>query len=271
MSLPGRRNKEVSIRIPGSSVAVAVALLCCSNLAKGQDLYEIQVYPYETIERRHTMFEFHMNFFPSGTKMSEGGLYPINHQFHLTMEVTHGISEHWEIGGYLLTAYVPDVGPEIAGTHIRPRFRLPEQWHLPFKVSVSTELGYDKPRFNTDTVSLEMRTILEKASSRWYLSLNPDFSKSFRGENAHRGLAFTPSLKITYLPANIVAPGLEYYSDTGFVTHFDPLHQQHHLVFATMDVNASPDWEFNFGLGRGLTGTSEHWTVKWIIGRRFNF
>lgn len=212
-----------------------------------------------------------MNFFPSGTTTSDHGLYPMNHQFHLTLEVTHGISKYWEIGGYLLTAYVPGVGPKFVGSHVRPRFRLPEDWHLPFKISLSTELGFDKSQFSTDTISLEIRPILEKASARWYLSLNPGMTKSFRGESAHRGLGFDPSLKLAYAPTALVSPGIEYYSDTGFITHFDPLHEQHHLLFAAIDVNTSPDWEFNIGLGRGLTGTSEHWIVKWILGRRFHF
>jgi len=43
------------------------------------------------------------------------------------------------------------------------------------------------------------------------------------------------------------------------------------LIFPTLDVNTGPNWELNFGVGRGLTGTSERWIVKWIVGYRFNF
>ena len=35
------------------------------------------------------------------------------------------------------------------------------------------------------------------------------------------------------------------------------------------DLNVSPEWELNFGIGAGLTTTSEHWIVKAIVGRRF--
>jgi len=35
------------------------------------------------------------------------------------------------------------------------------------------------------------------------------------------------------------------------------------------DLNVSPNWEFNFGVGVGLTGGSDHLLVKMIIGRRF--
>jgi hypothetical protein len=33
----------------------------------------------------------------------------------------------------------------------------------------------------------------------------------------------------------------------------------------------SPKWEFNFGVGIGMTGGSDHLIVKMIIGRRFVF
>lgn len=239
--------------------------------ARAQDLFEIQVYPYETVEPRHTMVEFHMNYTPSGTKETANGQFAHNHQFHFTVEVTHGLTPHWELGAYLVTAYVPGVGPKFAGWRIRPRFRIPESWHLPFGFSVSTELGFNKRQFDPNTITLEIRPILEKEIGKWYLSVNPDLTKSFRGVDAHRGLGFEPGVKVSYSVTKLIAPGFEYYAETGPLTHFLPLAQQHHLIFPTLDLNASPQWELNFGVGRGLTGSSEHWIVKWIIGRRFKF
>jgi hypothetical protein len=37
-----------------------------------------------------------------------------------------------------------------------------------------------------------------------------------------------------------------------------------------IDLNVSPKWEFNFGVGVGLTGSTEHLIVKMILGYRFN-
>src|SRR3979409_214320 len=89
--------------------------------AATQDLFEIQVYPYDTMERGRTMLEFHTNFTPSGTKTSAGGVFPNHQQVHLTMEVTHGFTKHFETGFYLETApYVPDQGAQFVGWHIRP-------------------------------------------------------------------------------------------------------------------------------------------------------
>ncbi|HJY87800.1 MAG TPA: hypothetical protein VKE24_13275 [Candidatus Acidoferrales bacterium] len=128
-----------------------------------------------------------------------------------------------------------------------------------------------KHQFDPNTITLEIRPILEKDIGKWYFSLNPDLTKSVRGPDRHSGLGFEPGLKISYNLTKRLAPGLEYYAETGPIDHFRPLDQQHHLIFSTLYVNASPDWELDFAVGRGLTGSSEHWIVKWIIGRRFKF
>jgi len=52
---------------------------------------------------------------------------------------------------------------------------------------------------------------------------------------------------------------------------FDPISQQQHQIFPTIDLNLSPKWEVNFGLGVGLTGSTDHLIAKMILGYRFNF
>jgi len=38
-----------------------------------------------------------------------------------------------------------------------------------------------------------------------------------------------------------------------------------------IDLNVSPNWEFNFGAGIGMTANTDHLILKMIIGRRFTF
>jgi hypothetical protein len=38
-----------------------------------------------------------------------------------------------------------------------------------------------------------------------------------------------------------------------------------------VDLNVSPDWEINFGVGWGATRSTDHLIIKAIIGRRFNW
>jgi hypothetical protein len=54
----------------------------------------------------------------------------------------------------------------------------------------------------------------------------------------------------------------------GPIRHFEPLAGQHHVVFPVLDFRSSTGWDVNVGVGRGLTGSSEHWVVKWIVGLR---
>jgi hypothetical protein len=62
--------------------------------------------------------------------------------------------------------------------------------------------------------------------------------------------------------------GIEYYGDLGSLTGFDPLHQQIQAIFPALDLNLGPNWEFNFAPGFGLTGSTDHFLIKMIIGRR---
>ena len=42
-------------------------------------------------------------------------------------------------------------------------------------------------------------------------------------------------------------------------------------IVPTIDYDFGPNWEFNFGVGVGVTRSTDHLLVKMIIGRRFRF
>jgi hypothetical protein len=249
---------------------VLAALVLCAPRAAAQDLFEIQVYPYDTVEPGVTMFEFHSNFTPSGSKGIEDGVYGNHHQFHETLEITHGWTKYFETGFYIETApYVPGIGAKFTGWHIRPRVALPESKSFPFKVSVSFEYAFNQPGFDPNAQTLEIRPIFERQQGRLYLSINPDMSLATKGPDAGSAPGFEPITKVGWDFSEKVQAGIEYYSETGTVKHFDPLSDEHHILFVASDLNVSPDWELNFGVGKGLTGTSEQWIIKAIVGRRF--
>jgi hypothetical protein len=50
---------------------------------------------------------------------------------------------------------------------------------------------------------------------------------------------------------------------------FDPVREQVHMIVPSIDLNVSPVWEINIGVGEGLTSATDGWLVKTIIGRRF--
>jgi hypothetical protein len=63
--------------------------------------------------------------------------------------------------------------------------------------------------------------------------------------------------------------GVEYYASVGPVAGLDTFGNQQHQIFPALDLNFSPKWEFNFGVGWGLTHSTDHLIVKMILGRRF--
>ena len=247
---------------------VLLALFSVPLLA--QNNYEIQVYPYETVAPHQTMVELHSNFTFQGTKTYQDGLYPTEHQLHETIEITHGFSEWFETGFYIFTSAQSQTGWEWVGDHIRPRFRVPESWKWPVGISVSNEIGYQRRPFSTALWDWEIRPIIDKQIGRWYLSFNPSFDRALQGPDTSLGFVFSPNFKIGYDVTKKINTGFEYYGSLGPVTGFDPLRDQQQQLFPTIDLNLSPKWEFNFGVGVGLTQGTDHLIVKMILGYRFN-
>jgi hypothetical protein len=250
----------------------AVYLLVLSPvLLRAQGSYEIQVYGSETVKPGETMVELHSNFTISGSKSVTDGMRPTEHQFHETLEITHGFSPIFEVGFYVFTSEDAHYGVNWVGDHIRPRIRVPEEWKWPVGVSFSAEIGYQRAAYSPDTWTLELRPIVDKQLGKLYVCFNPTIDRSFHGPGVSQGLTFSPNVKVGYDFKKKVSAGFEYYGSVGPITGFDPISQQQQQLFAVTDLNLSEKWEFNFGVGVGMTGSSDHLLIKMILGRRFSF
>jgi hypothetical protein len=253
------------------SLLPALLVLFCCIVGAAQDNYEIQVYPSETVAPRTTMVELHSNFTFQGSKTTEAGVLPSNHALHETLEITQGFASWFETGFYVFTTVQPNEGWQWAGDHIRPRVRVPEQWHWPVGVSLSTEFGYARPIFSSSVWSWEIRPIVDKQKGRLYWSINPAFEKALTGPESPRGWEFAPDAKVAWNFSPAVAFGLEYYGGWGPVGAIDPFPQQSQQFLPAFDLNVSPKWEINFGVGVGVTRSTDHLLVKAILGRRFDW
>jgi len=239
-----------------------------SGLLRAQGSYEVQVYGSDLVAPGDTMVELHSNFTFQGEKNVINGQYPTEHQLHETLEITHGINDWFELGLYVFTSADSRVGWQWVGDHIRPRVAVPESWKWPVGVSLSAEIGYQRAVYSPDTWTLEIRPIVDKTLGRLYLCFNPVLDRSFHGPSVPEGVTFSPNVKVGYDITKVVNAGFEYYAALGPVTGFDPLQQQQQQIFAVTDLNFSPKWEFNFGVGVGMTGATDHLLVKMILGRR---
>jgi hypothetical protein len=257
------------MRLP-KFLALILLVPLLSLCAFAQDNYEIQVYGSDTVDPGATMLEFHTNYTADGLP-AENGMYASNHAVHETLEITHGFTNWFETGFYVFTSIQSDYGWQWVGDHIRPRFRVPESWKWPVGLSLSQEIGYQRRQFSEDTWTWEIRPIIDKKMGRWYWAFNPAFDKSLHGENVHKGFEFSPNVKVSYDFTKKIAGGLEYYGAFGPATEFDSYQQQQQQFFPSIDLNVSPKWEFNFGVGIGVTSSTDHIIVKGIVGRRFTW
>jgi hypothetical protein len=255
----------VTSRILG--LAISVSVTCSALHAQGN--YEIQVYGSDLVAPGRTMVELHSNFTCQGLATAEPGVLPDQHQLHETVEITQGWTSWFETGFYVFTSYGPHQGYQWVGDHVRPRVRAPESWNWPVGVSLSTEVGYQRPSFSADTWTWEIRPIIDKQWRSWYAAFNPALERSFHGPSVSEGVGFSPDLKVAYSVTRRLSAGLEYYGALGSITGFSPVSAQQHQLFPAIDYDFGPNWEFNIGVGVGLTSSTDRLLLKMIMGRRF--
>lgn len=265
---------DIYVRFSGAPclwVTFGLAAFMCSSPVKAQGNYEIQVYGSDTVAADSTMVELHSNFTALGQRYEVQGVYPTYHQEHETLEITQGINDWAEVGFYIFTSVQAGHGVQWVGDHIRPRVRVPPSWHWPVGVSLSTEIGYQRPVYSPDTWTWEIRPIIDKAIDRWYFAFNPALERTWHGPDVRQGLGFAPAAKVSYDFSKQISAGVEYYADYGAFAQFDGFRQQQQQFFAATDLNVSPKWEINFGVGIGVTAATDHLIIKGIIGRHFNW
>ena len=269
-------NSQIPIRNPlnrrcrtGGWAACTFVLIVTLPSLRAQDNYEIQVYGSETVPRGMTMVELHSNFTSEGVRPAGRSMLSSHHALHETVEITRGFTDWFETGFYFFTSVQPGRGWEWVGDHIRPRVRVPESWHWPVGLSLSTEFGYKRRAFSDNTWNWEIRPIIDKEFGRWYVSLNPTVGKVVHGPDSNQGFELSPSIKIAFDLNQKIAVGIEYYADLGPITRIAPWREQGHTIYPTLDLNLSPRWEINFGVGIGLTQSTDSLNVKLILGRRF--
>ena len=236
-----------------------------------QENYEIQVYSAPTMTKGMTIFELHSNFTVNGERDIIKGVRPSYHALHETVEITHGITDNFELGFYLFTNYTSGYGWQIVGTHLRPRISAPSKWSLPFGLSLSAEIGYQRKEYSPETWSIEVRPIIDKQWDKLYVSFNPTFGVQLKGVEKESAPAFAPNIKASYAVSSKVSIGGEYYGDVGAFNHWEAGPQQSHALFAVADLYVDPKWEINFGPGWGLTKATDGLILKVLVGRRIKW
>jgi hypothetical protein len=79
-------------RASAGLILAGISFVTSSNPTKVQDPFENHVYEYEELPSGGFTLEGDFNFTGTGTKSFDGTVAPMNHQFHMTGELTSGIT-----------------------------------------------------------------------------------------------------------------------------------------------------------------------------------
>jgi len=251
------------------SGALLLASLLISDALYAQDPFEIQVYEYPTVPKGMWNLETHLNYVAEGTKAFEGPVAPTNSQSHVTFELTRGLTNHFELAGYLVLARRVGNGPEYVGWRVRPRVSLPRSWGLPLDVSISGEVGFPRTLYEENATTLEIRPILEKRLGRFQLDFNPVIGRALRGPGTKEGWDFEPGARFAFAMTPRFEPTLEYYGAIGPLGEILPANKQAHQFFPGGDFQITENIVWNFGVGFGLTDAGNRLVYKTRIGILF--
>src|SRR5467141_622006 len=246
-------------------VPVFVLGMSCPPAALvAQDAFEIAVYGAETAPRKAWELEAHFNYIARGTTAFDGPVAPSERQFHLALELTRGLTDHWEVTAYLLSAYRPGPGVEYAGWRLRSRVRAPESWRLPVDVGLAAELEFSRPAYDETTAGLEIRPILGKRIGPVQLAFNPVIERALReGETSGGGeWEFEPSARVGVTLSRVVELNLEYFGKTGVLGSALPAGQQVHQIYPGVNLKLGDDFELNLGVGFGATSAGNRLVFK---------
>ena len=102
----------------GLSVTLAEAITRPQRAA-AVDAFEIQVYDGTADLPGQPGLELHLNGVPLGVATAAPPELSPNHQAHMTLEPSLGLTRFWEIGAYLQTAVLADGAFAFGGSKLR--------------------------------------------------------------------------------------------------------------------------------------------------------
>jgi hypothetical protein len=240
------------------------------NSARASLLDEIQVYTDDINQPGEVGMEVHINTTPKGlTEPSYSGEV-VNHRgLRVTPEISYGLTPTMDVGLYIPTVRSEDGNFYAAGAKLRFKW-LPVQPHTHggWFSGVNLELGQIKQKFSESPRAMEVRTILGWKNDTWLLAVNPIFGWDLSTGYTHGSPDFTLASKVARKTSDAVALGFEYYNGRGYLNNVLPGNQQEKSLFIVMDYEGKP-FNFNFGIGKGLTAVTDVWTVKAIVDYPF--
>ena len=223
---------------------------------------EIQVYTDDLEAPGEHGLELHVNTTPRGRSAPDfpGEVTP-HHGLRVTPEFSLGLAPGWDAGLYLPFVRSAEGTLYFAGPKLRLKWLpvRPAEGSAGYFAGVNMEVAFVDERFEEARRVAEIRPILGWRDDTWLLSFNPIVETDLTGEQ-EGVLTFAPAFKVARNVAGRTALGFEYYAELGRLSRFAPRDEQSHTLYFVVDTP-----RINFGIGRGLGGAADPWTVKAIV------
>lgn len=247
--------------------ACAVTLAVAAAAAHADLTDEIQIYDDSINKKGQIGLELHLNTTLDGRRTPDWpGEIPPNHGVRATMEWSYGLTDSLEAGLYLPFLRDASGTTYFAG----PRFRIkwmafkPAEGGAGMFAGLNLEVGDVNERLEQGRPAMELRPIIGYRNEDWLVSFNPVVGKTFRSRYVSSKPDFSPGIKIARNIGGDNFVGIEYYDEMGAFGDFKPAREQNQQLFLAFDIG-SVAVPFNLGIGRGLNGASDKWTVKAIF------
>jgi hypothetical protein len=246
---------------------------CCifaltTGRAAAQDLFELEVFEYDTAPAGGYDVALHTNV------MSQGGVTPAsaasNHRpAHISVEIARGWTDRVESAIFIQTAPFGASGSaRFAGGHLRSKVRVGALQALPLRFAVSAEYAFNRTAFDHERQTFEVRSILDYSQGRLMLVANPSVEVVTHGSDEGLEPVFDLSARAGWRIVERVTLAADYFSAAATTRHLQPEASAHHLVFGGVDLDLGSGWELGLSAGHCVT-RHEPWVIRSTIGVTF--
>lgn len=222
--------------------------------------FEIKVHDELIAEYQQSAYEIETNLYPALVSPNQKA-----NVFQTRLEYGYGVSRNSELGvNVYLSNYNGDSffnGGKISHMYI-PTHDEKGLWHY----GVKNEINYIKDISGAETVFYEFTPILAMQLQEWRFTFNPSIDITL---NKTSYVSFSPSAKLVYNLTNMLDIGAEYYTDNLPMKDLYSFSQQPNTAYLVMNSKYGNS-VFNFGIGKGLTSSSDSWVLKMIASLSFD-